>query len=93
MLAALINGSPMSAAIARLVLRSLQKRGQAKQQLAELTAREAEILGLFAESYDTKEIASQLGISARTVGDHLHHIYAKLHVHSRGGAIARYLGA
>jgi len=87
------GGSPMSSQIARLVVRRFQDQGRSRQQLGELTAREAEILQLITRGLDTKEIALQLAISERTIGSHLRNIYDKLHVHSRAAAIARFLQA
>jgi HD-GYP domain-containing protein (c-di-GMP phosphodiesterase class II) len=51
-----------------------------------LTSREAEVLGLLAVGLPNKGIAHQLGISPKTVGNHVEHIYAKLGVSSRAGA-------
>ncbi|MEI6785178.1 MAG: LuxR C-terminal-related transcriptional regulator, partial [Verrucomicrobiota bacterium] len=58
----------------------------------QLTSRENEILQLLAKGYTNKEIASHLDCSAGTIKVHLEHIYAKLHVHCRAGATAKYLG-
>ena len=54
--------------------------------VAGLTAREAEVLGLLVRGRSNKQIASQLSISARTVGTHVEHIYAKIDVTTRGAA-------
>ena len=53
-----------------------------------LTAREREILGRIAAGKSTKEIAGELWITPATVSKHLHHIYRKLGVTSRTGALA-----
>jgi len=53
-----------------------------------LTAREREVLGWIAAGKSTKEIAGALWISPATVSKHLHHIYRKLGVTSRTGALA-----
>lgn len=50
---------------------------------AELTAREREIAALAARRLASKEIAQRLGLSRRTVDNHLHRIYAKLTVTGR----------
>ena len=39
-----------------------------------------------------KEIANTLGVSHHTVNSQLRSIYEKLHVHTRGGAVAKALG-
>jgi DNA-binding CsgD family transcriptional regulator len=49
------------------------------------------LLKLLTEGRQNKTAAAELGISIHTVGFHLRSIYAKLHVHSRSGAIARAL--
>lgn len=46
-----------------------------------LTEREREILQLVAESHSTKEIASKLGISAKTVDNHRTNLMRKLNLH------------
>ncbi len=52
-----------------------------------LTKREAEVLFWIAKDQCTKEIAKNLGISDRTVKKHLEHIYEKLGVQTRTGAV------
>jgi DNA-binding NarL/FixJ family response regulator len=51
-----------------------------------LTAREVEVLVLLSRGMTRKQIAQELTISAKTVGNHEEHIYAKLGVRSRGAA-------
>ena len=51
---------------------------------AGLTARESEVLALLAVGLPNKAIARQLGISPKTVGNHVEHIYTKLGVTNRG---------
>jgi DNA-binding NarL/FixJ family response regulator len=46
-----------------------------------LTEREREILKLVAEGHSTKEIASKLGISAKTVDNHRTNLMRKLNIH------------
>ena len=43
-----------------------------------LTTREREVAGLAARGLTKREIADQLYLSIRTVGNHLNHIYGKL---------------
>jgi two-component system nitrate/nitrite response regulator NarL len=50
-----------------------------------LSQREREVLIGIAEGLGNKEIAAQLGISARTVETHRHHIVQKLNIHSIAG--------
>lgn len=56
---------------------------------AGLTARESDVLGLLAQGLANKGIARQLGISPKTVGNHVEHIYTKLGVSNRAGAAMR----
>jgi NarL family two-component system response regulator YdfI len=53
-----------------------------------LTVRELEVLEAVARGERSKEVASHLGISERTVKAHLASIYQKLEVDSRAAAIA-----
>ena len=57
--------------------------------IAELTTHEHQILKLFAEGNTSASIARQLGISAQTLRNHLHHINRKLHTHSRLEAVTQ----
>ncbi len=56
---------------------------------AGLTTREVEVLGLLAQGLPNKGIANQLGISRKTVGNHVERIYTKLDVTNRAGAAMR----
>lgn len=60
--------------------------------VAELTAREREVLELLAEGVTPKEVAARLEISWQTVRNHIRFIYDKLHVHTRTDAVLKYLG-
>ncbi len=53
---------------------------------AGLTLREVEILRLVARGLSNKEIASALFISAKTVANHVEHIYAKIDASTRAAA-------
>ncbi len=56
-----------------------------------LTMREREILEAITRGERSREIASQFGITERTVKAHLASVYSKLGVQSRAGAVARAL--
>lgn len=58
---------------------------------ASLSEREVEVLKLTAQDLSSKQIAAQLGISERTVHQHLASIYGKLRVSSRLGAVLKAL--
>jgi DNA-binding NarL/FixJ family response regulator len=88
------GGSPMTSYIARKVVQSFQQPPAEKSGEAEpdsLSPREWEVLGLLARGYSYKEIADVLQISLPTVNTHIHRTYEKLHVRSRGQALARYM--
>jgi DNA-binding NarL/FixJ family response regulator len=53
---------------------------------AGLTEREVDVLRLLAKGHTNRQIANQLGISTRTAGSHVEHIYAKAGVRSRAAA-------
>jgi DNA-binding NarL/FixJ family response regulator len=84
------GGVPMTSEIARRVIASFRRQPAKNDAATNLTPREEEILTLLAKGFVSKEIAAQLGVSYETVRDHLKHIYEKLHVHSRGEAVARF---
>ena len=95
------GGAPMSSSIARRVIQAFRKPSEPPVPdtssrvavLEKLAPREREILELLAKGYLQKEIADQLGISFSTVRTLTGRIYEKLHVHSRGQAVAKYIGA
>jgi HD-GYP domain-containing protein (c-di-GMP phosphodiesterase class II) len=53
---------------------------------AGLTPREVEVLRLLARGLSNRAIAQQLVISAKTVGNHVEHIYTKIDASNRAGA-------
>lgn len=54
-----------------------------------LTARETDVLALLTQGLSNKAIAIALGISPKTVGNHVEHVYVKLGVSSRAAAAMR----
>ena len=87
------GGSPMTSYIARKVVQAFQRpaTGAATNPpTGALSPREWDVLRLLARGYAYKEIADTLAVSMSTVNTHVHRIYEKLHVHSRGEAVARY---
>jgi DNA-binding NarL/FixJ family response regulator len=82
--------SPLSAAIARYILRRLQPDTErvhdGNAQLG-LTRREIDILWGIAKGLTYNEIADGLGISRKTVPNYIKSIYRKLEVNSRGEAV------
>lgn len=64
----------------------------ASQALSKLTPRERQVLGLMAQGKTNKEIAALLVTSAGTVKTHVRHIFRKLGVSDRIGAVLAVLG-
>lgn len=85
------GNSPMTGHIARKVVQYFNQRGLAENEIEKLSKREREVLDRLAEGVSYKEIADVLGLSIDTVRMHIKGIYSKLHVHSRGEAVAKYL--
>ena len=84
------GGAPMSSQIARRVVHSFHQPTPGGLDTTALTERESELLSLLSQGFANKEIADKLNISVPTVRTHLRHIYEKLHIRSRGEAIAKY---
>jgi len=53
----------------------------------ELTSREAEVLQLIAEGFANKQIASELGLSVKTVEKHRQQVMNKLDIHDIAGLV------
>ena len=83
------GGAPITPRIARLVLNMFTSRAAPPRHEYGLSAREREVLELMVQGLIKKEIADRLGLSYHTVDNHLRSIYAKLQVHTRGGAVAK----
>ena len=56
-----------------------------------LTPREKEIFKLLIENNDTKDIAYELGISEKTVRNHISNVMQKLGVNGRASAVVELL--
>jgi DNA-binding CsgD family transcriptional regulator len=56
---------------------------------ARLTPRETEVLGWVARGHTNKEVAAILGVSHHTIRTQLEHVFEKLDVHTRTGAVAK----
>jgi DNA-binding NarL/FixJ family response regulator len=87
------GNSPMTGHIARKVVQYFNQRGGYDTEVGTLSKREREVLEHLARGVPYKEIASVLAVSIDTVRVHIKGIYGKLHVHSRGEAVAKYLGS
>lgn len=85
--------APISAAVARHLLRQVQRRvvePVVDPDLA-LTPREHQVLTSFARGASYKEVAAECDISLHTVRDYVKTLYRKLGVHSRGEAVTKAL--
>lgn len=75
--------SSLSPPIARKLIGELERPSAAPPAHEPLTPREVDVLKLLARGLTNLEIAQELGISERTVGVHVSHILAKLHLANR----------
>ena len=64
-------------------------RQTARNGLVDLTPRQRELLGLVAAGNTNRQIGRHLGVSESTARKHLEHIFERLQVNSRAGAVAR----
>ena len=62
--------------------------GRSAKKHMSLSTRQSQIVERLAAGKQDKEIASDLGISVETVGDHLRKLYRKLGVNCRTAAVA-----
>jgi len=87
---------PMSRAMAADLIRELASSArpaagsEADAGIADLSAREEEVLRHLADGLTDREIGERLGISPRTVETHVGSVLRKLGVRNRAGAAARY---
>ena len=83
------GGAPMSPSVATKVMKMVaEQSSSAKTELFNLSDREKEILSCLVKGMSYKLIADACFISIDTVRGHIRNIYEKLHVHSKGEAIA-----
>ncbi|MGA2246224.1 MAG: response regulator transcription factor [Verrucomicrobiota bacterium] len=85
------GGSPMSAPIARKVVKSFKTTPARGDESGDLSPRERAVLDGLAEGLAYKQIADQLGVSIHTVRNYIRRIYEKLQVRSRTEAVAKFL--
>ena len=85
------GGAPMSASIARKVIKSFQSPPSSSIPVGTLTTRENEVLYSLVDGLTYQAIADKYCISISTVRTHITNIYQKLHVNSKAEAVARAL--
>ena len=78
------------ARVRRLIERTRPARGATAdlRRLSSLTPRERQVLALTTEGMSQKQVATEMGISIKTVGAHMQNLLGKLGVHSRMEAVA-----
>jgi DNA-binding NarL/FixJ family response regulator len=69
--------------------KSLSRDGNPKEKNNCLSSREVEVLQLIAEGKPNKQVASELGVSFKTVDKHRQHLMSKLNIHDVAG-LTRY---
>ena len=85
-----LGESPMDGLIARQVVQYFNRKGATSVELAHLSRREREVLEHLAKGEAYKQIAEKLEITIETLRGYIKCVYQKLHVHSRGEAVAKY---
>jgi DNA-binding NarL/FixJ family response regulator len=85
------GGAPINAYIASKMLSLFTRLAEPTSGAEQygLTKREREILQLLVDGMTMAKIADRLGVSYHTIDTHIRNIYAKLHVRTRGGAVAK----
>jgi DNA-binding NarL/FixJ family response regulator len=84
------NGAALCPSAARVLIASVgQKMQKINSIINRLTPREREIARFIKSGFSYQQIADQLFISARTVNQHLKHIYQKVGVNSRSQLAAK----
>jgi DNA-binding NarL/FixJ family response regulator len=86
-----VGGSPMSASIARKVVKSFKTTPAHGNEAGDLSPRERSVLDGLAAGLAYKQIADELRVSIHTVRNYIRRIYEKLHVRSRTEAVAKFL--
>ncbi|MFN8250407.1 MAG: response regulator transcription factor [Ferruginibacter sp.] len=82
------GGAFFTPSIAKKVLSNFQQQPHTPEYI-QLTGKEREVLKYLVEGLSYKMIADQVNLSFHTVHTHLRHIYEKLHVNSKGEAVAK----
>lgn len=86
-LAQLSHGMPaISPSVARRIMEHFRLTGPTVSQEAQLTEREAEVLGLIARGLRNAEVAAEMRIAESTVAGYIKIVYRKLGIGSRAEA-------
>ncbi|MBL7729088.1 MAG: response regulator transcription factor [Dinghuibacter sp.] len=84
------GGAFFTPSVAKRILNNFQQQ-PAKAEFIQLSDREKEILRALVDGLSYKMIADKLGLSFHTIHTHIKNIYEKLHVNSKGEAVAKAL--
>ncbi|WP_344317739.1 response regulator transcription factor [Acrocarpospora pleiomorpha] len=94
--------SPVAASVATSLVRGQAERDQEQRERAErrhavqtrfgITRREREVLNLLAQGLSNASIAIRLGLTEKTVKNHLNSVFGKLNVSSRTEAVLVWTG-
>lgn len=86
-IAQLAHGVPaISPSVARRIMEHFRLTGPIVSQEAQLTEREAEVLGLISRGLRNAEVATEMGIAESTVAGYIKIVYRKLGIGSRAEA-------
>ena len=80
------GGSYLSPAVSRPVITDYAERAS-HDPMGQLTPRQREILQLIAEGYKTREMATKLSLSAKTVETHRAQLMERLDIHDVAGLV------
>ena len=85
------GGAVFGPAIARRMIRFFEAAASAASAtpFPDLTAREREILELVARGWSNQQIAAQLGLSIKTIRNHVSSVFTKIQVVDRAQAIVK----
>jgi putative nucleotidyltransferase with HDIG domain len=81
-----VKGGRLDAEAVGAVLDAAGQPSPRLERPAGLTRREAEVIGMLARGFQTKQVARALGISAKTADRHVQNAYAKIGVSTRAAA-------
>lgn len=84
------GGAFFTPSIAKKVLHNFQQQPE-KAEYIKLSEKEKEVLKLLVDGLSYKMIADRVSLSFHTIHTHVKNIYEKLHVNSKGEAVAKAL--
>ncbi len=82
------GGAFFTPSIAKKILFNFQQQPE-KAEYIRLTEKEKEVLKLLVDGLSYKMIADKVNVSFHTIHSHIKNIYEKLHVNSKGEAVAK----